>query len=483
MIQALLLLLPQPAPAAAFTPAPWFAQDDDPKAKYEEMRAEAGKDVAKLWEVHKYCEAYGLEREQKSILRLIVKYDEDDEKARELLGYIFYDGQWFTTAKKLEAYKKAEEKRKMEEEGLVRFGDEWVDPEDLPNLERGLVKTEDGRWVDPEEMRRLEEGWKQQDLVWISPDEFEKMDAGLWKCGDDWLSLEEANKYHSKIGQWWQIPMDHFVAYSTAPRETTEKALLEMEHCYRDLSRIFGKAPADKRLVILLDSQEQYNTFAGGNVEGYPSPEFSGYSGIHNAFFCESWFDLKEGVWPAAAATFWDSSSDAGNSWGRLAVRHAAAQTFAEFIDPSPKAIKAYMANPNVNFPSENFWGEKNLPLWFRYGAAAYCERYFIDSFAADTTWARNWSVGNIQNQGGLDSFDKIFEFAIGAGNAESGKLINQSGLMMAFILDGKCTPVVQQHAAVKNAIKTDGNVRKEIEKLEQLIAKHEAELRLFAGL
>lgn len=469
-------------PLEPIEPASVLVQDKDPKAVYEKMREEAGDDLPALWKVHEYCLAYGLEREGRSVLRKILKLDDSDRKAHDLMGHVFYDGKWFTSDKKLEAYKKDQEEEAMKAKGLVRFGDEWVSPDDLPHLERGLVKMDDGRWVSPEEKQRIEEGWKLQDLEWIEPGDFEKIEKGLWKCGDQWLPLDEADRYHSQIGRWWKIPTDHFVAFSTCDRETTLGALDRMETSYRDLVRFFGKKPDGPRTVILLNGQTQYNAFAGGNTS-QPKPEQSGHSAFHSAFLCESWIDLTTGQHPGAACTYWDASTEAGPRWGNLAVRHAAGQAYAEGVDPSPRAMRGFMANPTGQFPSGAFWAEKQLPLWMRYGAASYVERYYIDATAGDPHWAREWSIANLLRQGGLDPLERIFTFPVGAGEAGSAKLVTQAGLLVAFILDGKCVPVGEKHAALKHALKTGEKVPEAARDLQKEVTKHEAELREFAGL
>ena len=89
---------------SAGTVAGVLAQDDDPEAIYKERREEAGKDPVKLWELHLWCEAYGMEKEAKSCARAVVKYDESHKEAHEYLGHVFYDGQWFTSERKLERF-------------------------------------------------------------------------------------------------------------------------------------------------------------------------------------------------------------------------------------------------------------------------------------------------------------------------------------------------------------------------------------------
>ena len=88
-----------------------------------------------------------------------------------------------------------------------------------------------------------------------------------------------------------------------------------------------------------------------------------------------------------------------------------------------------------------------------------------------------------ITNKGGLDPLDKIFSFEIGVDNQNSGKLLNEAGLLIAFVLDGKCPEVLAKLGALKEAIKTNKEVSKAALALAEEIKKNEAKLRQFAQL
>ena len=402
--------VPSPPPALE------VAGSQDLKEEYEKRRAEAEGDKAALWKLVDWCEANSMDKERRSCLRAIVKLDEHDKKAHEMLGHVYYDGQWFTSQKKADAYREKKEEREAKEKGLVRYGDGWAHPEDIPFLDRGLVKTPTGEWVDPEELRRIEEGWRRQDLTWIPPAEFDQLDKGLWKCGEEWLPLEKANEFHAQLDQWWTIPGDYFHLYTTLPRNVAEEALGEVERTYRDLVRIYGLKPGQPPRVVVLGSLEQYNEFAAGS-ESRPSVEAFGFSSCHGAFFADAWFG-PGGQYLGTGVGQWDYKSENGASFGRLFARHAAGQAFAQAIDPSPKTI-AKMQSSERQITGEDieaFYAEKQVPQWFRYGAASYVERYYIDAFVGqdgDPEWARKWAVDNILRQGGLDSFDSIFELGL----------------------------------------------------------------------
>ena len=460
-------LAPTPVPPSA-TPLPAALQDQDRKAEYEALREEAEGDADKLWKVYDFCDAYGLSREGRSVLRAIIKVD-DSKKAHELLGEIFHDSKWFANERKVEDYKRKKLEEEAKSQGKVVYKGELVDPEDLPYLERGMVRTEDGTWMRAEDYERQQQGWLRQDLEWVSPDEAGNIDKGLYKCGEEWLALEEADTYHAEIGKWWRIPSDHFVVYSTCTREITDRAIWEAERIYKDLTRIFGRAPEGQVMMLVLRSPGQYNQFAQGS----------------GAFFAEIWAEPYYSGFTGAGVAYWDTSDNASYAFGRTFVRHAAGQSFVEALDPSPKAL-ASMASGGGS--SADFWHEKRFPKWFRYGGAVYVERYFVDSTNPDDqggplAW-RSWSINNIANKGGLDPLERIYDFELSLDDLEnSSKLMNQAGLLVAFVVDAECKPVVAKHLALKDAVRKGKGVDKAVKALEKEIIKQESELRKFAGL
>jgi len=488
MLTALIMALPGPLVAPSpleAAPLAQEAQDDDPVAKYEELRSAAGTDKAKLWEVWEHCDANGLEREARSVLRAILDVDDSDAKAHELLGHVEHEGEWFTSQHALDRHLAEKLAEEMAAKGLAKFEDEWVPIEDLMKYERGFVPHEEHGWVRESDLEKIEKGWVQVDLEYVPKEELQYHEQGLYKCGDKWLSEAEANEYHGRLLRWWKIPMGDYVAYSTCARRTTEYALQWMSYTHGDLVRFFGIEPDLPSTVILLRSQIQYNAFASTSGQSGQIPPEGGraYSSVHHTFLCESWIDVQAGNdYPGAACTYWDDTSDKGNRWGQLAARHAGAQAFVEGIDPSPETVRAWKANPTGQFPTEAFWAEKKLPLWMRYGAASYCERYFLEAGVPEPDWARRWSVGEISRQGGLDDLNTIFAFGISPQNPNSGKLINEAGLIVAFILDAKVPSVLEKHGAFKQALKTGEGLPQAIAALQAEIVAREAELRGFAG-
>ena len=478
-----ILLLPALAPVALGYPAASpVLQEVDRKAEYETKRSEAEGNAEKLWSLYEWCDTHGLSREGRSVLRAIIDLD-DSRKAHELLGEIEYDGQWFASQAKVEAYKRKKLEAEAEATGMAVFEDRLVPPEDLPFLQLGMVKNDAGEWMSAEDYEKSTAGWVRQDLEWVPPDEAGKIAEGLFRCGEEWKTLEEANAYHAELGQWWRLESDNFVVFSTAPRRVADRAIFEAERVYPYLERAFGQTPEAKPMILVLNSFEQYNEFAGNtNV----NVELRGFSSLHGAFLAEVWPVPYTMGLNAAGVCYWNENSPRDDAFGRTWARHAAGQAFAEGLDPSPKALNAMFQQQSGS--PEDYWNEKQLPHWFRYGVATYVERYFVDPETPDDDGGpyalREWSIGNILRQGGIDPLERIFEFGLSLDDmAASTKLFNEAGLVVAFVTEGECKPVQAKHLALKDALAKGEGVGQASKALEQAIIENEAALRKFAGL
>ena len=498
VVSPTLVAAPIAAPIAALPPDPPLATPDPGTApssdeEYDKRLDAAGKDVEKLWALYEWCEATERTKEGKSVLRKIVRYDEHHRKAREALGHLEYDGEWFTSEKKLAAHKKKKLESEAKAKGWVKHKGEWVDPRHIPFLEKGLVQDATGRWITEEERDRLAKGWVRQDLAWVSPDEIGNIEQGLWKCGEEWLSESDADKYHAQLGTWWQIPSEHFVLWTTSTRKQAMRTIDELDIACRDLTRVLGSLPIEPVPLVILRDPEQFAMFARGTDEGHPPTEVRGFSSIHYAFFAESWTD-DENQYLGMGAGYWDANDETRDKFGRHAARHALALSVMDALDPSAKSIEALTKRKGGAEPGESwvsdFWEEKEIPTWFRYGVAAYVERYFPDSTVkrgGNSWWTREWSISNIKNRGGLDSLGQIFDMRLEASSKQasddSAKKINQAGLLIAFAVDGECEPVKEALVDVQLALTARNAVTKSIGKLQKAIEKHEDELEAFAGL
>ena len=360
-----------------------------------------------------------------------------------------------------------------------------------------------GEPTDAEALRaqRLEEGWRLQDSTWIPPDEVAKLDQGLWKCGDAWLTLTEANAYHAELDQWWSIPGEKTVLHTTLAREVAEKALAGIEDAYVDLVRLFGAEPARAPEVLVLNSREQFLAFTGGKLEEFQPGKSYGFGQLlHGAYFADNWFGA-DGLPLARGVAYWAVGDDKDAYFGPLWTRHALGQAFVERFDPSPEALEKLAElradEKEVGFEwAQVFWEDKAIPQWFRTGAAAYVERYYVDRTVTDEgdpLWARRWSVQNIQNKGGFDGVERVLEGGLRLDQVEaSQKWINQCGLLVAFVLDGENKNVTKAHAKLvtalgKFAAKPDKKNRKGLEKafkgLGKALDKESKALEAFAGL
>lgn len=461
-------------------------------AEYDKRKNEAGKDLAKLWKLYEWCKEQKRDKDAKTTLKAILKIDPNHREANEASGNLFFDGKWFANQKKVDEYKKAKEEEEARAKGLVSYKGQWVPAEDLPFLERGLTRDENGNWISAEEAKKLAEGWTKQDLQWIDPKEKDKVAQGLWKCGAEWLPLDKANDYHNDLADWWQIPGEKYVYYTTIDRDTLTKRIVETTgYAYADMERLLGTKPALPPIVVLLRDAEQYGGYAAGSQEDErPMTEIEGLSSIHHAYFADLGFEIVDEVprFLGAGVGYWDAAAKDGDKWGVHSVRHAAAQSFVESLDPSTKWIDKVKKAEKVD--GKGFWEEKRLPRWYRYGLCSYTERYFDDPTVrtgGDKQWARKWSIGNIQAKGGLRQLKQVFEFNLDPGMGGDGaKLINEVGLLVAFINDGGCAPVSEKNKAFLEAFRA-GKDKKTLDPLaralETEIQKNEAALKTWSGL
>ncbi len=488
-----LLLVPAPAHTVHIdaTAAPLAARAD---VEFEKRRTEAGDDTTRLWQLYEWCRESKRDKEGKTILKKIVKLDPGHKDANVALGYVFFDGKWFASEKKVEEYKREKEAAEKTAQGLVLWKDQWVPAEDVSFLERGLARDPTGNWVDPESAKKLAEGWVQQDLDWIPPDQKDNIEKGLWKCDDQWLPIADADTFHSELGQWWRIPFPRFHVYTTCERDAVNQNVRkELESAYDELVRAYGVTIDRPIVVIVLRDKDQYQSFAGGDEgDSRDTTDVRGLSSIHHAYFADNNFEEVDGSPVLGVGVgFWDTSTADGNKWGVHSVRHALGQSFAEALDRSSKTIEKNLKTPmKTNAFWDAFYAEKRIPEWFRYGAAAYAERYYRDNsvgIGGDPLWTRKWSIANIQSRGGLRQLKQILEFDLTVdGGPDSEKLINESGLVMAFLLDGGNADLTEKLKAVQMAITTNKDKKGTAEAVKALnadILKHEADLKKFAGL
>lgn len=473
---------PPPAPA----PAP---KDDGEFAK---RKKEAGKDTLKLWKLYEWCKEQKKDKEGKATLKEILKIDPAHTDANRAIGNLFFDGKWFENQKKIDEYKKEKELQDKKAQGLVEYKGEWVPKDDVPFLEKGLVRDDVGNWVSGEDAKKLKEGYVKQDLEWVSPAEKDNIGKGLWKCGDKWLPLAEADKFHSDFLTPWKIPCDRYNVWTTCDRDLVlSKIKRQLDPAFDDLEKIYGVKPAVPVNVFIVRTAEQYGSFsAGDEATKRDTNDMTGMSSAYYAYLADTMYDADFNL-HNMGVTFWDESSKEGSQWGIQHVRHAIGQSFAEAIDPSTKALEIFKKTPkgDNNF-GKKFYDEKRIPRWYRYGAASYVERYYNDStvgIGGNPQWAKKWSVEQLLKAGGLRPLKQVLEFNLHpADPTDTARLINEAGLVMAFVVDGKCAPLMEKHKAFQEAFKA-GKDKKELAEVskafEAEIVKNEVDLRKFAGL
>ncbi len=463
-------------------------------AEYEQLLAAAGKEVAKLWELHLWTASTQRDQQDARVLRAILRLDPEHERAREALGHVRSAGQWFTSAAALERFRQSQDPQTAAARGLVEYKSLWMHRDERALAVKGWVKDQEtGLWLTPTDKKRLAEGWVRQDLDWIPPPDAPRVDEGLWWVDGEWLDLKRANRRHASIDSLWRIPGAEVLLYSTADRDTCLRAVHEMGRALIDLRRVFGAEPVLPLRVGMLRDEEQYDRFAFGDPDGRrPAVHAGRLQIVHSAFFAESWFPRVEGKheFMGMGICYWDSQVPNGDLYGVHAARLAAGLSYVEALDPSPnavrKALAAGPAGPGAEYYAA-YQAEKQMPAWLRWGGAVYAERYFRDTTVGpdgDPWWARNWSLENLKNRGGMRELSAVLAFRLDPDDREDAlKLLIEAGLVVAFIVDGECAPVAAEHAALKKGLASGRLLARHVPALTDAVAAHEQELRAFAGL
>jgi len=473
------------APRANTSPPNMTALGQDQRAEFDRRFKEARGDWEKLWELHRFTEARSMRNEGRRVLREILAVDDGDPRANELLGHLPFDGRWFKDQKQLDAYILVQDRAEALAKGYVEYEGGWVAPEDIPYLQRGLVRAADRSWVTPEVLVKMHAGWVRHDLEWVPPEDAVHIDAGLYKCGDEWLELDAANAYHAQLDLWWRLPGSMFNVYSTLDRADALKVLEEIETTVTDLQRVFGARPLLPQHVLVLRSAKQYNQFTAGVDKLRAAMESRGLSSVHGASFADLWIDLEQREYLGCGVTYYDASSEAQRRFGRLFVRHAAALSFIEGIDSSPKTRAAFKTARRSVFNLDAHQKEKRIHPLMRRGAAAYVERYFIDPASGtgvEPDWTRRWSVSNLERLGGIPSVERMVEMKLRVEDpSAAGNLLNAAGLFMAFVLDGDDPHVKAAHDAWKVALNAGGDMKAADTALFAAMRERESALRAFA--
>ncbi|MGK0481672.1 MAG: hypothetical protein ACJAQ3_001650 [Planctomycetota bacterium] len=480
MLYALGLVLS--LPMTPLSTAACFLPQDDAAVRLEA----AGSDVDALCAL---ARSWVEEEADDSAVRAwtqVLSLDSKHEEAHLGLRHHRHGTVWFETYAELAKARRAEAKRRFESEGVVPFGDEWVPAADLPFRRMGWESLEGGTWGPPGtrermagEAKKRADGWEQQHASWVAPSEFDAWRSGLWKVGEQWLDTAAANQAHSKIGAWWQIPGDHFTALTTLSEDDSRWVHWWADQAAVDLERIFGLAPQGKPDLVVLNGIAQYNDFAAGSAaEARVPADASGHSSLHYAFFTDGWTEVVEGrpIFRGTGAAYYDVQDPALKPFGQHAIRHAAALAWLESVDPSWDAVSRLLTQPGSTFPDQWFWKEKRIPRWLRYGAAAYCERFFEDRKVGDdgdALWARKWAVANLKTDGEFSSLEDIFAMDMNTAAPEASlRRIHEAGWVVHFLLEGSDRKVQKAWSAYREALVAGEEVEEHVKVLEAALLK-----------
>ena len=458
-------------------------------SEYLERLAAAGGDAAQLWALHEWCQANERLQHSKAILRGLVRVDPDHAAARLELGHVLSNAHWFSSQVALERYQKGQEEATAEARGRVLHKGLWVHPDERALVGKGWSKhPETGQWITPADRKRIDQGWVRQDLEWIAPADATRVDDGLWLVDGDWIELRAANRRRAGVDSMWHIPTAEVLVHATTDREVALRATHEMSRALEDLRRVFGAEPLLPLEVTLLRDEEQYDRFAFGAPDGRrPAAHAGRLHVIHSAFFAESSFRRVEGKleYAGMGVSFWDPLVPYGDLYGVHSARLAVGLSYVEALDPSPKSVRKALRKGVAGDYYESFLAEKKLPLWLSYGGAVYAERFFRDSSTpadGDAWWARNWSLDNLEQRGGLRPLEECLAFELDPEDPEDGlKLLIEVGLVVAFVVDGECAEVDAAHVELKRALAAGRLHVSDVAALNEAIRAHETELRAFA--
>jgi hypothetical protein len=499
MILALsLCLVSSPCAAATSFCSQAVSTPDDPAL--DAKITAAGRDVAKLLELAAAYSTPAQEADAAKIFRKVLEFDANNEAAHKGLHHQLYDGKWYESFAELAKYKR-EEAAKMKAKGLARWKEEWVPEADVPFLKMGWNKDASGAWADPSDAAQVKQvaEWKAagyqfraDDNSWIAPDDADKWRALQWKCGDEWVDMAKANDYHSKIEHPWELMGEHFEVWATCDWDGANIARWHADKVFPELVRIFGTQPAKPPHFIVLNSLQQYNQAAGAQPILIES---EGVSSLHGAYFADAFYDAsKPPRYLGCGVSYWDRKDAKVAGWGPYWLRWAAAQSFVDAIDPSWSAVGDWIASGargDVATYAAPFWGEKKIPRWLRYGAASYVERFMKNPEAAEGTdpWTlRSFAFGEIKKGGGLRKLDDVFAFALNVTDIDgSSRLYHEAGLVVSYLLDGASgdKELAEKHQAFQAALKSGkkDDVAAAAAALQKTLAKHDRDIRKFAGL
>lgn len=433
------------------------APQDDVKAEFEQKKAAVDEnDAEALFELSLWAEANGLKTDYKRLLRKVIKVDKNHRQARELLGYVEYDGRW-VTKREMERLEKKKEEAAMEAKGLRKYEGEWYPAAEVEKMEKGLFKVEvngEEKWVTRRDKERIEQGLVQYKGQWITAEEKANVDKGLFKVGDDWLTEEEANGHHASLENPWEIDGTYSNMITTCERGFGNKALVQAKKSIERSYQVIGMPMPEefaKINLMMVRTVDDYNAIGQAAQDDMDAAMSSSYG-------CFSFEDPNSATYVGVVhfTVLDESQPEKNEQFTQYLVRHAAAEA----------AIR------NVG------WNEE-LPRWFVTGTATYVERYWDPFNANGVKILGAWSAQALNREGGLMKLQSFFEpFTI------NRQTLLQSGLLISYLTHGQLPESVsEQWEKVKGIMVTEDQkgLAKEFLRLESVLAKEEKAFQDYA--
>lgn len=392
---------------------------------YEEMLKNTdARDTTALMKLANWCKENRMSSKANKHLKQIIDLDPNHAEAREMLGYVKFEGRWVTKKEQEKLQEEAEAKEK-EAAGLVKYNGEWLPKEDVEKLKSGLVKHE-GEWVNAEEKERLEKNLVLYEGEWIPAEDAEKRKQGLFKIDDNWVKKEEADRYHSNWETPWRLQSEHMLFVANLPYDMVQKFLAEGEGAYKATKNIIGAEPnltESKLIVFVLSDLDTYN--AVGNQIG--ADEKSSYYSVYV-------MEESPEMGSIAVTYFINESFTLG------LVRHA--------------VCELYFKNLEL---------KEALPDWFIKGFATCRERFFHPKYVS-------WSKKRLITQGGPIKQKQFF------GNfGYTEREILHAGLLVSFVESGDVPDTVKDRMTdVVAAVQANKKIAVAFAKLETLLVKSE---------
>jgi hypothetical protein len=316
-----------------------------------------------------------------------------------------------------------------------------------PEPKVDLVEV-DGEWYTKDEKAKLDKGWKRLDFDWIAPEEAPNIEKGLFKVNKAWVTEAQADEYHSKEGQPWEIPTKHFRVVSGVPRKQLLELAKHAEETWDLLGRTMGAEPKmepRKRFkLVIFDSVDAGNQFASQaqSDSAHHTSVFPGY--------VADWDEDK----PAVAVFDGEKGKSLGLTPNYTA--HAVAHKYLEEVIPDVE----------------------KAPEWLIEGLAGFSDRYCAP-------YLKKWAIENLVRRGGIPKLDKFAKrFALSADDPDASQTkIHAAALIIAYYAS---TTDKADEAAFKKAMASLKKPKDRDAAIEALLDKPddlEKKLKKFAEL